>query len=125
MMRQFSAVGPASLIVSANSRSRWLLGTNGVVQHSTDGGSTWETQRTGASVTLTAGVSPSPSVCWLVGPGGIVLLSTDGRSWQALPFVDKIDLVSVRASDEKSATVTAAGGRTFTTTDGGLTWTPR
>ena len=122
---RLAAVAPPALIVSTNSRSRWLIGANGVVQHSTDGGSTWETQQTGASVTLTAGTSPSPSVCWLVGPGGLVLLSTDGRSWQALPFVEKIDLLSVRASDEKTATVTAVGGRTFTTTDGGRTWTPR
>ncbi len=124
-MRQFRAAAPPALIVSTNSRSRWLIGANGVVQHSTDGGSTWETQQTGASVTLTAGASPAASICWLVGPGGVVLLSTDGRSWRTLPFGEKIDLVSVRATDEKSATVTAAGGRTFTTTDGGQTWTAR
>lgn len=124
-MRQFGAVASQALIISTDSRSRWLIGANGVVQHSTNGGSTWDMQQTGASVTLTAGAAPSPSICWLVGPGGIVLLSTDGRSWRALPFEQKIDLVSVRASDDKSATVTAAGGRTFTTTDGGRTWTPR
>jgi photosystem II stability/assembly factor-like uncharacterized protein len=119
-----TAIPPQALIVSTNPSYRWRIGANGVVQHSSDGGSTWETQQTGASVTLTAGSSPSPSMCWLVGPGGIVLLSTDGRSWQALPFKEKVDLVSVRATDERTATVTAAGGRTFTTADGGLTWTP-
>jgi photosystem II stability/assembly factor-like uncharacterized protein len=119
------AAAPQAVIVSTNPSYRWRIRANGVVQHSSDGGATWETQQTGASVTLTAGASPSASICWLVGPGGIVLLSTDGRSWRALPFEEKVDLVSVRAADEKSATVTAAGGRTFTTSDAGLTWTPR
>jgi hypothetical protein len=122
--KRLAAVAPPALIVSTNSRSRWLIGANGVVQHSTDGGSTWDTQQTGASVTLTTGASPSPSICWLVGPGGVVLLSTDGRSWQAVPFEEKVDLVSVRATDETSATVVAANGRSFRTTDRGRTWTP-
>ena len=41
---------------------------SGAVQRSTDGGSTWETQQTGAAVPFTAGASPSSSVCWLGGP---------------------------------------------------------
>jgi photosystem II stability/assembly factor-like uncharacterized protein len=93
-----------------------------VVQRSTDGGSTWQTQETGAAVTLTAGASPTPLVCWLVGPAGTVLLSTDGRSWQRLAFPEAANLASVTATDDKTATVTATDGRRFSTTDGGLTW---
>ena len=74
-------------------------------------------------MTLTAGASPAPSVCWLVGPGGTVIVSTDGRSWRRLPFPEPAPLASVRATDDKIAQVTAADGRTFSTTDGGLTWT--
>lgn len=113
-----------TLIASTNPRQLWQIGTDGAVLHTVDGGSTWETQRTGVAVTLTAGASPSPSVCWLVGPSGIVVLTTDGRSWQTIPFQEKVDLVAVRATNEKTATVTAADGRTFSTTDGGVTWTP-
>jgi hypothetical protein len=93
-----------------------------VVQRSIDGGTTWQTQEIGASLPLTAGASPSPSVCWLVGPAGTVLLSTDGRSWQRLAFPETVNLVSVTATDARIATVTANDGRRFTTTDGGLTW---
>jgi hypothetical protein len=110
-------------IVSVDPSTRWRIVPGGVVQRSTDRGSTWETQQTGVGVTLVAGASPSPSVCWLVGRGGIVLLQTDGRFWRRIAFPETADLTDVRASDEDSATVTTADGRTFRTTDRGLTWT--
>jgi hypothetical protein len=120
--RRFSAAREPT-IVSSNPISRWRIGTAGVVQHSADGGSTWQTQSTGVNVTLTAGASPSPAVCWLVGPAGVVLITTDeGSSWQRLPFPVAIDLVSVRATDDKRATVVTSNGRTFTTSDRGRTW---
>jgi photosystem II stability/assembly factor-like uncharacterized protein len=122
--RQLDAVRQQAVIVSPNPSHRWRIAADGVILHSIDGGSTWEAQHTGASVTLTAGASPAPLICWLVGPGGLVLLSTDGRSWQALPFKENVDLLSVRATDDKTATVTAAGGGSFSTTDRGVTWTP-
>jgi hypothetical protein len=115
-----SAAG--SVIVSPNPDIRWRILPGGAVEHSTDTGLTWRTQETGATVTLTAGASPSPTVCWLVGPEGTVLLSTDGRLWQRLPFPEPAPLAFVRATDHKTATVTAADGRTFGTTDGGASW---
>jgi hypothetical protein len=114
-------------IVSPDSSSRWrvnVAGAGDVVQHSTDGGSTWIDQSIGISAQLTAGASPSASVCWLVGRAGTVLLSIDGRTWQRRSFPAITDLVAVRATDLKTATVTGADGRTFTTKDGGLTWDP-
>jgi photosystem II stability/assembly factor-like uncharacterized protein len=72
---------------------------------------------------LTAGASPSPSICWLVGQRGVVLITIDGRQWRRLDFPETVDLVSVRAADDKTATVSAADGRVFTTADRGRTWT--
>ena len=109
-------------IPSSNANSRWRITGAGLVQHSSDGGTTWDTQATGAPAALTAGMSPSPSVCWLVGPRGLVLLSTDARSWKRIPFPEMADLTAVRAADEKTATVTTSDGRPFTTRDGGSTW---
>ncbi len=111
-----------ALVASPDSLTRWRIATPGSVQRSTDGGITWETQATGAAVTLTAGASPSPSVCWLVGPGGIVVITTDGRSWERLSFPEVVDLVAIRATDDKTATVTTADGRRFTTRNRGQTW---
>jgi hypothetical protein len=111
-----------TVIVSSSQASRWRIAPRGAVERSTNGGSTWQAQETGATVTLAGGASPSESVCWLVGPTGTVLLSTDGRSWQRVAFPEATDLISVRAADDKAAVVTASDGRTFSTTDGGLTW---
>jgi hypothetical protein len=117
-----SAVPSTIIIVSPIPASRWRILPGGGVEHSTDGGATWEPQQTGSTITLTAGAAPSGSVCWLVGPGGIVLLSTDGRTWRRITFPESADLVAVRATDDKSATVTLAAGTTYSTADGGQTW---
>ncbi len=120
--RAFAFAATERVIVSSNPASRWRILRGGAVQRSADGGGTWQTQNTGVADTLSAGSSPSPSVCWLVGPGGIVLLSTDDRAWQRLPFPEAVPLVAVRATDDRTATVTTADGREFVTTDGGQQW---
>src|SRR5262245_20915800 len=118
----FSAGEAETVVVSSNPASRWRIQQAGAVQRSTDGGATWQVQSTGVTETLSAGSSPSPSVCWLVGPGGAVVLSTDGRSWTRVAFPEAVSLAAVRATDDKVATVTTADGREFVTDDGGLTW---
>ena len=110
-------------IVSSNPASRWRITPDpAFVQHSADGGATWEMQRTTVTTTLAAGASPSPSVCWLVGSGGVVVLSTDARTWRRVSFSENADLVAVSATDASTATVTTADGRKFSTSDGGATW---
>jgi Photosynthesis system II assembly factor YCF48 len=113
---------PGIVVRSAEGSTQWRVGKPGSVQRSNDAGATWETQGTGVSVVITSGAAPSDSVCWLVGKSGVVLQSTDGRSWRRVPFPHAIDLISVVATDARTATVTTAAGRTFTTTDGGRTW---
>jgi photosystem II stability/assembly factor-like uncharacterized protein len=92
------------------------------VQHSRDGGATWETLPSAVTTDLLGVASPSPTVCWVVGRAGTVLLTTDGRRFQRIPFPASADLVSVRATDARSATVVGSDGRMFTTADGGATW---
>jgi photosystem II stability/assembly factor-like uncharacterized protein len=64
-------------------------------------------------------------VCWLVGARGLVLLTTDAVRWRRMAFPESVDLVAVQATDASHATVTAADGRRFSTSDGGATWTGR
>jgi photosystem II stability/assembly factor-like uncharacterized protein len=51
------------------------------------------------------------------------VVSTDDRSWRRVAFPEEAALVAVSATDDQTATVTAADGRTFETADGGRTWT--
>jgi hypothetical protein len=109
-------------IQSPNQNVRWRIVAGTIVERSTDGGTTWQAQSTGAPVRLTAGAAPAPTICWLVGPGGVVLVSRDGRTWERVAFPETIDLTAILAVDGSNATATAADGRVFTTTDGGKTW---
>jgi hypothetical protein len=121
MMRLESAIAPFE-IVSPNPSIRWRAGPAGRIERSTDRGTSWTPISTSVTTDLTAGVSPSQTVCWLVGRAGTVLLSTDGVQFRPLKFPEPINLSAVRAVDAENATVTAVDGRTFTTSDGGLTW---
>ena len=109
-------------VVSPDASVRWRLLAGGQVARSIDRGATWQDQSTGVSIALTAGAAPSRDVCWLAGPGGTIVVSIDGLTWRRVAFPEAIELVSVRASDASNATVTAADGRRFTTTDGGKSW---
>lgn len=110
-------------IVSSDRTTQWRIGAAGEVQHSADGGSSWQTQATGVGLTPSAGSSPSSSVCWLVGRAGLVLLTTDGgQSWRRLSFPLVTDLASIRATDNRTATIVSVDGRTFTTSDAGRSW---
>ena len=74
---------------------------------------------------LTSGSSPTPDVCWVVGRGGVVRRSVNGQTWQRVAFPEMTDLSGVQASDGRSATVATADGRSFRTSDGGMTWVQR
>jgi photosystem II stability/assembly factor-like uncharacterized protein len=58
----------------------------------------------------------------MVGRGGTVLRSTDHETWQRVNIPQPLDLAGISATDARTATVTAADGRTFSTSDGGMNW---
>jgi hypothetical protein len=108
-------------IVSPDPLRRWRI-AGLAVQGSTDGGKTWTTQLASSEGELLTGSAPAPNIAWLAGRAGLVLLTTDGASWQRVAFPEAVDLIAIRARNERDAEVTAAGGRTFRTQDGGKTW---
>ncbi|MDP1571222.1 MAG: hypothetical protein Q8L86_14610 [Vicinamibacterales bacterium] len=116
---QAAVVAPE--IVSPDPAIRWRIGVGGVVDHSADGGGSWERLSLGEGV-VTGGVAPAPAVCWLVGRGGLVLVTVDGRAFaRTIPPV-AVDLAGVEASDALNAIVTTVDGRRFRTDDGGRSW---
>jgi Putative zinc-finger len=112
------------VIVSPDRDSQWRI-VDGKVEHTEDGGVTWRPQPLGIAAAVRAGAAPAARICWLVGSGGVVLLTTDGAPWRRIDFPESVDLVSIQASDASHATVTSAAGRTFSTGDGGRSWTSR
>ena len=71
---------------------------------------------------LTSGAAPSATVCWIIGRAGLVLRTTDGKEFTRVTPPAPADLISITAQDALRASVTTAGGQTFTTTDGGKSW---
>jgi hypothetical protein len=112
----------AQEVVSTTPSIRWRIGPRGLLQYSASGGAAWERLSTDVVADLVAGASPSSSVCWVVGRSGTVLLTVDGRRFSRVPFPATVDLAAVRATDARTAVVTTADGRTFSTADGGSTW---
>lgn len=92
------------------------------VERTTTGGQSWEVLARRVPGEMTAGSAPSNDVCWVVGRAGAVWHTTDGQLLARVPFPEPLDLVRVAAESALTATVTAASGRTFRTTDGGRTW---
>lgn len=114
----------ATEIVSPDPSVRWRI-AGSLVERSTNGGASWDAVPVGIAAVLTAGAAPTTTVCWVVGRGGVVLVSTDGRTWRRLAFPEITDLSSVLATDARTASVSTADGRIFSTSDGGLTWERR
>lgn len=111
-------------IPSPNPQIRWRIGGGGQVERTTNGGAQWQPATIPAAGALTAGVSPSSSVCWIVGRAGAVYVTADGLRFVRVNFPEPIDLVSVTATDDRHATVMSADGRSFSTRDRGANWTP-
>ncbi len=100
----------------------WRYGQGGVIERSTDRGQTWERQQSGVATALVDGSAATDRVCWIVGERGVVLRTVDGRTWARLPSPTAVDLVSVHAWSESSATITASDRSEYATSDGGRSW---
>jgi hypothetical protein len=113
------------VVMSPDPSVRWRILNGRTLQRSSDGGLSWQAEKVEIIRPITAGAAPSASVCWLVGQNGLVMLTTDGRTWQQVAFPQFTALKDVRATDARTATITAADGRVFVTEDGGKTWSSK
>jgi hypothetical protein len=110
-------------VVTRSGQQRWRIVGGTQLQRSTDGGVEWRATAFTPAAPLSAGHSPAPNVLWLVGQRGTIYSTTDGLTFELVPFVEAVDLVSVVATDARQATVRTADGRTLRTADRGVTWT--
>jgi hypothetical protein len=111
---QQEAVAPAP--------ARWRVLATGVVEKSTDNGTTWTRTEVVPALRITGGAAPAPEVCWLIGRGGIVLRAIDGVRFTRVTSPADEDLAAIQATNALEAIVTTASGRVRATTDGGRTW---
>jgi hypothetical protein len=126
------AVSADKSVATTNPQVLWRFGSAGSIEHSTDGGATWTPQSSPVQTDLLAGSAPSETVCWLVGRNGVIVRTIDGMHWELVPSPPQAeqnsqppDWTFIDARDAQSATIGAADGRRFSTTDAGKSWQPQ
>jgi Photosynthesis system II assembly factor YCF48 len=113
-----------TLIRTPNPRVVWRIGTEGLVERSTDGGTAWTAQSPSAGAEIIAGSAPTEKTCWIVGRSGVILVTTNATDWKTIQPPAKVDFAAIVAQDASIATVTTADGHKFATRDGGESWSP-
>jgi hypothetical protein len=123
-LTEMVAVSEPNLIAVPGSNVFWRTGHAGLIEFSNDGGRSWSRQPSGVLVDLLTGSALSEKTCWIIGRVGAILLTTDGGAhWKLISSPLKEDLGGIQATDALHATVwNARGTKSFTTSDGGLTW---
>jgi photosystem II stability/assembly factor-like uncharacterized protein len=117
----------------------WVVGDEGVILHTIDGGQTWERQASGVRASLRSLVFLTPYIGWAAGreemphgrgSAGVLLFTRDGgEKWTRLLPGSLPGLNQVKFLDAKTgfvfgdATEQFATG-VFKTTDGGREWEP-
>jgi photosystem II stability/assembly factor-like uncharacterized protein len=108
--------------------AQWTLSPDGSVQRSLDSGKTWQPIHV-SDVTNFRSLSSNGADVWVGGNGGALYHSADsGQSWGRISAVangQKLasDVVRVDFTDKLKGAVATAAGQTWTTSDGGRTWT--
>jgi photosystem II stability/assembly factor-like uncharacterized protein len=136
-----SPVLPATLhaIHFIDANEGWIVGDDGVIEHTLDGGTSWERQSSGTKASLRSVVFLDEATGWAVGReekpygGGsvaVVLFTRDGGvRWQRLLDNSLPGLNAVRFTDRKNGFLLGDGqdpfaSGIFRTRDGGKSWEP-
>lgn len=107
----------------------WIVGAEGTILRTTDGGLTWTAQNSGVTDTLREIAAIDSQRAWVVGGQGRVLKTTDGgATWTSVPASTTGapavgGLWSVVAPTADAIRITGTGTDNFRySNDGGVTW---
>ena len=110
-------------ITFSNTSNGIIVGDDGVILHSTDGGETWENRESGTLEDLNDVMFPVENIGYAVGKYGVILKTIDfGMTWNSIEtgFYDK--LFTVFFTDEDIGYSLGRYGFLVKTTDGGENW---
>lgn len=103
----------------------WIVGYNGTIKNTTDGGNTWESQQSGVSSNLWDISFIDNLQGWICGANNIILKTLDGgKSWNDIsPSSPQNKIyVSIKFIDENNGWISNNYGEILRTTDGGFNW---
>jgi hypothetical protein len=113
-----------TIIRTPDPKVLWRIAGGGFIERSENGGASWHGQLPEPNAQFSAGAAPTTKALWLVGENGMILLTKDASNWKMIPPPIPADFVSVDAKSGSSATVTAADGQKFSTSNSGKRWMP-
>src|SRR5438270_11745259 len=103
-----------------------VVGENGTIVRTTDGGNTWTIQASGTTQTLWAVSFTDANHGTAVGEAGTIVGTTDGGDhWVTQPSGTTFQLRGVSYSDTNNGAAVGDSGTILRTTDGGNTWDPQ
>jgi hypothetical protein len=117
-----SAPGASPVLRSADGARWWRIRAPSTIEGSADRGATWTVEYSDPSSVLVRGVAGSKSGCWMIGANGLVLRTRPNGGWERVTQPTTRGLATLTSIDHLIATVTDDQGRTYRTTDGGVTW---
>jgi len=101
-----------------------IVGSNGEMRRTTDGGQTWVQVTPVTSATLNSVTCPSSTVCIAVGAAGTVLTSANGGAgWTLQPAITAQSLSAVKCKGLTDCVTVGSAGVVFTSTTHGAAWT--
>lgn len=107
----------------SDARTGTVVGGEGTIFRTTDGGETWQSQSSGTTESLWAVDFADTSTGTAVGNEGTILRTTDGgATWGSQSSGTTVSLRAVALSDTRTGTVVGREGTILRTTDGGGTW---
>ena len=106
-----------------SARQGWVVGDNGTILRTTDGGITWVTLNSGTTTSLTCVSFVSASIGWVVGINGLILKTTDGgNNWTTQTSNTTKGFYGVSFVNATTGWAVGENGTIRGTTDGGTTW---
>ncbi|MEI7868023.1 MAG: YCF48-related protein [Candidatus Methylumidiphilus sp.] len=101
----------------------WVVGNDGLIIHSEDGGRHWQNQDGHTDRHLTSVFFVNDQDGWVVGGEGEILVTHDGgKYWQAQPGATKENLFGVHFIDKQNGWAVGWRGAIITTRDSGQNW---
>ena len=106
-----------------SSEHGWVCGRWGAIFHTTDGGATWNRQKSGTELTLSAICFVDDTHGWTVGDEGTILHTSDGgNTWLSKKSPVPFFLLDVQFIDKQTGWIVTERTTILHTTDGGRSW---
>jgi photosystem II stability/assembly factor-like uncharacterized protein len=115
---------------AANRKTAWVVGAQGTILRTDDGGKTWTQQWSGTTADLAEVAVVSSKIAWIAGDRddgyAVVLRTTNGgRTWERQGTAENLGaemFIDITAVNARTAWAVGVNGYVAKTTDGGSSW---